>query len=109
MILHTFTTADDLRPLSDLRAARRARIAALMLATAKASEDGLPPDEQRQCIDLTAEAEAVAQAMTPPPRPTWPRVAAVLVIGLPCAVLAAYALAHSLGRLADAAGAYLAR
>jgi hypothetical protein len=47
---------DTLRPLSKrevyARAARRAKIEADMARVAKASEDDLPPDEQRQVIDL---------------------------------------------------------
>lgn len=52
MILRRFLDANDLVPPE--RAERRARIAAMMMATAKASEVDLPPEQQRQVIDLHA-------------------------------------------------------
>lgn len=58
MKLHTLAAicADTLRPLSpsDLRKrdARRAQIKAEMARVAKSSEACLPPDQQRQVIDL---------------------------------------------------------
>jgi hypothetical protein len=112
MICHRFTGADNMIPLSEERAARRARIAAMMQATAKAGEDDLPPDEQRQCIDLTAADLDVAQSLVlerlaqiRAQRRLRPAV--VLIVGLPIGIAGAYLLAQLLGRLADAVGAAL--
>lgn len=105
---HVFTGTDNFLPLSEERAARRARIAA-QFERARACEASLPSDEQRQCIDLTAEAAAIAQALAPqqaPPRRLRP--ALVLAAGLPIAIAAAYLLALLLGRVADVVGAAIA-
>lgn len=52
MTRHPFITTDHFRPLSPARLDRRQRIAAMMAATAKASERDVPPEERRQVIDL---------------------------------------------------------
>lgn len=70
LVLHSIDR-DTLMPISASRAARRQQIAALMRATAKASEANLPADERRQLI-TTDDDRTVCMVPGDDPRELYP-------------------------------------
>ncbi len=107
-----FVSADLLGQDPDAIAARRREIAARMEAVAKASEAQLPADQRRQVVDvLQGDALAVGGTVEHTAGPTWQQraqIAAVLALGLPVAIAAAFIAARTITALAEWAGALFA-
>ncbi len=103
-----FIDADHLLPAH--RVARQQQISAEMARVAKASEASLPIDQRRQVFEVP-QALAVGGTVEHTAGPTWQqraRIAAVLAVGLPLAIGAAFAAARTITALAEWAGALLA-
>ena len=103
-----FIDSDHL--LTQQRLDRQQQISAEMARVAKASEAALPIEQRRQVIDC-AQLLAVGGTVAHTAGPTWhqrARIAAVLVIGLPLAIGAAFVAARTITALAEWAGALFA-
>jgi hypothetical protein len=91
-------------------AERRRQITAEMARVAKASEASLPIDQRRQVFEVP-QALAVGGTVQHTAGPTWQQraqIAAVLAVGLPLAISAAYVASRIVTTLAGWAGALLA-
>jgi hypothetical protein len=108
------TFIDSNHLLTQQRIARQGQISAEMARVAMSSEASLP--DQRQVIAVDVQADQIyflahSRQIEHTAGPTWQQraqIAAVLVVGLPVAIGAAFAAARTITALAEWAGALLA-